>query len=30
MAKLNGWIDKHKPRKKSDPNYFEVATLVHM
>ena len=30
MAKLNGWIEKHKPRNKSDPDYFEVVTLVHV
>ncbi|KAK2559265.1 A disintegrin and metalloproteinase with thrombospondin motifs 6 [Acropora cervicornis] len=30
MGKLNAWIEKHKPRNKSDPLYLDVTTLIHV
>lgn len=30
MGKLNEWINKHKPKNKSDPMYMDVTTLIHV
>ncbi|XP_068692661.1 A disintegrin and metalloproteinase with thrombospondin motifs 16-like [Montipora foliosa] len=30
MGNLNDWINKHKPKNKSDPMYMDVTTLIHV
>lgn len=30
LDKLRHWADVHKPKDKSDPDYFDVTSLIQM